>query len=119
MLLGGVAEHGERLPHVERVAASARRQRHALADPLQEIEAEIALEEPELMADRAAGEMQLVGGAPYAAMPRKTVQRAKRLCRWNSQGLLPKVNEICARAENISLFDAAFHCFPLPRKENR
>ena len=98
MLLRGVAEHGQRLPHVERITAAARRQRHALADALQEVEAEIAFEEPELMADRAAGEMQFVGGAPHAAMPRETVQCAKRLCRWNSQLVLLEVNGICARA---------------------
>ena len=42
MLRGSIAEHGERLPDVERVAAAARRQRYALADALQEVEAEIA-----------------------------------------------------------------------------
>ena len=112
MLLGGIAEQGQRLPHVERVAAAAQRQRHALTDALQEVEAEIALEEPELVADGAAGEMQFVGGAPDAAVSREAVQRTKRLCRWNPQEKLLEVNEICARTKNISLFELPVHCFP-------
>ena len=83
MLATGVAEHGQRLAHVVGVAAAARRQRHALADPLQQLEAEIAFEQAQLVADGAARQMQFVGGAPDAAMARETVERAQRLGRWD------------------------------------
>jgi len=102
-----VAEHGQRLPDIGGVALAARRQRHPLADALQQIEAEIALQQPQLVAHRAAGEVQFVGGTPDAAMPGETVEGAQRLRGWNSQ----EVNRICMNRENISLFGEPLHCF--------
>ena len=75
VLGAGIAEHRQRLAHVERVAAAARGQRDALADALQHLEAEVALEQAQLMADGAAGQMQLIGGAPDAAVAGEAVQR--------------------------------------------
>src|SRR5947208_5809058 len=102
-----VAEHGQRLPDIGRVALAARRQRYPLADALQEIEAEIAFQQPQLVAYRAAGEVQFVSGTPDAAVAGETVESAQCLCGWNSQ----EVNRICTNRENISLFDEPLHCF--------
>ena len=112
LLLAGIAEHRQRLAHVVGIAAAARRQADALADPLQQVEAEIALEQPQLVADGAARQVQFVGGPPDAAMAGETVERAQRLGRWYSQGTSSEVNEICGKDENISLFEPAIHCFP-------
>ena len=87
MLDAGVADDCQRLAHILCIAAAARGQRDALADALQEFEAEVAFEQAQLMADGAAGEMQFVGGAPDAAMAGETVQRPQRLGRWNPQYL--------------------------------
>ena len=81
----GIAQHRQRLAHVAGIALAARRQRHALADAFEQVEAEIAFEQAQLMADGAAGQVQFVGGAPHAAMTGEAVERTQRLGRWYSQ----------------------------------
>lgn len=81
-----IAQNGERLAHVAGIALAARRQRHALADAFEQVEAEIALQQTKLMAHGAAGQVQLVGGAPDAAMAGEAVERTQRLCGWYTQG---------------------------------
>ena len=71
-----IAQHGQRLANVAGVALAARGERDALADALQEVEAEVAFEQAELMRDGASGEVKFVGGAPHAAMPGEAVEGA-------------------------------------------
>ena len=103
-----IADDRERPAHVIGIAPAARRQADAAALALEELEAELAFQQAQLMADGAAREPQLVGGSPHAAMPREGIERPEGLGGGDTQADL-QVKKICRNRENISLFERDIH----------
>jgi hypothetical protein len=73
----------ERLAHIERITQPLFGQLDLGADPVEELKAEIALEQPQLVADRAPRKVEFVGCLPHRAVAGETVERPERLGRWN------------------------------------